>query len=493
MQKKLASKAAVICYGFGDLASQFVWTFVGTYLTVFYTEVVGIAPAAVAAILLGARIWDAFNDPMMGALAERTRSRFGRFRPYIAFGSPILAIFAVLTFTNPFEGSSTAGVIWAAVIYIIAGMVYTLTNIPYSALSGVMTEDANQRNQINTSRNIGMNAGMVIVNAVSAGLLLKFSAPGAEVADKSGYLWTAIIFSIIAVPLFLLVFFTSRENVEPVEHTKFSVKDTVMNLVKNKYLMVVTLAMFILMTAFMGRIAVAAFYVIHCTGDFTKIAMFMTIPSIGAIIGSIPVPWLAKRFGKRNVFAIATILSGIGLLVIYMADYTNWTQILIGCWIFGLSNVGMPLSLSMVADSVDYMEDKTGLRTDGTAYATYGLATKVGNALGGAVGLMIMTAFGYNPQAAPGTQTEEALRGINLTVNLIPAILFFLVAVVLFALWNKTDADFDAIRERLHAGGANVTPQTELDGGHLAAGSAAQSVADSITNATSSAEVPTRN
>ncbi len=493
MEKKLATKAAVVCYGFGDLASQFVWTFVGTYLTVFYTEVVGIAPAAVSAILLGARIWDAFNDPMMGALAERTRSRFGRFRPYIAFGSPILAVFAVLTFVNPFDGSSAAGVAWAAVIYIIAGMVYTLTNIPYSALSGVMTEDANQRNQINTSRNIGMNVGMVLVNAISASLLLKFSAPGAEVADKSGYMWTAILFSCIAVPLFLVVFFTSRENVEPMERTKFSVKDTVMNLVTNKYLMVVTLAMFILMTAFMGRIAVAAFYVIHCTGDFTKIAMFLTIPSIGAIIGSFPTPWLAKKFGKRNVFAVASIFSAIGLFVIYLAPYDNWTMILVGCWIFGLSNIGMPLSLSMVADSVDYMEEKTGLRTDGTAYATYGLATKVGNAIGGAVGLMIMTAFGYDPQAAPGTQSAEALRGINITVNLIPAILFVLVAVVLFLMWDKKDSDFDEIRARLHGGGSNVTAQTELEDGHLAGGSAAQSVADGITRAASTGNPPTRN
>ena len=149
-QKKTASKAAVICYGFGDLASQFVWTFVGSYLTIFYTDVVGLAPVAVSVIMMAARVWDAVNDPMMGTIAERTRSKFGRFRPYIAFGCPLLAIFGVLTFTNPFSGSSSAGVIWAAVTYIVAGMIYTLTNIPYGALAGVMTEDANQRNQINT-------------------------------------------------------------------------------------------------------------------------------------------------------------------------------------------------------------------------------------------------------------------------------------------------------------------------------------------------------
>ncbi|MFR4972656.1 MAG: MFS transporter [Butyricicoccus pullicaecorum] len=228
--EKMASKLAVICYGFGDLASQFVWTFVGSYLTIYYTDIVGLAPAIVSVIMMGARIWDAINDPMMGAIAERTRSKFGRFRPYIAFGCPFLAIFAVLTFTNPFGGGSAAGAIWAAVTYIIAGMLHTLVNIPYAALSGVMTEDANQRNKINTSRNIGMNLGLVIVNALSAGLALRFSSEGAEVANGHGYMMTALIYAIISIPLFLIVFATAKEKVQPMHGTQtFSFKDTVNN------------------------------------------------------------------------------------------------------------------------------------------------------------------------------------------------------------------------------------------------------------------------
>ena len=447
-QKKLASKAAVICYGFGDLASQFVWTFVGSYLTLFYTDIVGLAPAAVSAIMLIARIWDAVNDPMMGAIAERTHSKFGRFRPYIAFGTPLLAILAVLTFTNPFGGSTRAGVIWAAATYILAGMAYTLVNIPYGALSGVMTEDTDQRNKINTSRNIGMNAGMVIVNAFSAGLALHFSAQGATVADGHGYLMTAIIYSVIAVPLFLVVFFTSREVVQP-QHTdtKFSLKDTIKNLVNNKYLMIITLVMFLQMTAFMGRIAVTAFYVIYCLGSYKMIALIMTLLSLLGIVGSFFVPFFAKRIGKRNVLMMSLIFQGIGLLVIYLAPFDNMTMVLTGCVIFGLFNVGFPMTLSMVADSVDYMEEKTGIRTDGTAYATYGLATKVGNAIGGAAGVMIMAAFGY---VANAEQTAEALKGINITVNLLPAILFF-VSAACCLLWKMSDKDADDIRARLHA------------------------------------------
>jgi len=447
-EKKLASKAAVICYGFGDLASQFVWTFVGSYLTIFYTDIVGLAPLAVSAIMMGARIWDAVNDPMMGAMAERTRTKWGRFRPYIAFGCPLLAIFAVLTFTNPFNGSSAAGVMWAAVTYIVAGMLYTLVNIPYGALAAVMTEDANQRNAINTSRNIGMNLGMVIVNALSATLALRFSGQNAEIANGHGYMMTALVYGIISIPLFLIVFATSKENVQPVgEPQKFSVKDTINNLVKNKYLMIVTLVMALQMTAFMGRIAVTAYYVIYCLGSFTMIATIMTIPSIGGIIGSLFVPYIAKRIGKRNVLMGSMIIQGIGLVIIYLSPFDNMTMVLVGCWIFGLFNVGFPMTLSMVADAVDYMELESGIRTDGTAYATYGLATKLGNAIGGSLGVLALGAFGY---VANAEQTAEALKGINIVVNLIPAIIFFLGAAACL-LWNITDKDADDIREKLRA------------------------------------------
>lgn len=445
-QKLKATKAATICYGLGDMASQFVWTYVGSYLTIYYTDIVGLAPIAVSVIMMIARIWDAINDPLMGAIAERTRSKFGRFRPYIAFGSPLLAVFSVMTFTNPFSGKSAAGVIWAAAVYIIAGMLYTLVNIPYGALAAVMTEDSDQRNVLNTSRNIGMNLGMVIVNSVSAGLALKFSGSGAEVANGHGYMMVALVYAIIAIPMFLIVFFTSKEVVQPVGKPQpFSFKDTISNLVKNKYLMIITLVMALQMTAFMGRIAVTAFYVIYCLGSFTMIALIMTIPSIGGIIGSFFVPFAAKKIGKRNVLMWSMVIQAIGLVIMYLAPFDNMKMVLAGDVIFGLFNVGFPMTLSMVADSVDYMELKTGVRTDGTAYATYGLATKFGNAVGGAFGIVIMSAFGY---VANAEQTPAALKGINFTVNLLPAILF-LVAAAACLLWRMSDKDADEIREKL--------------------------------------------
>lgn len=445
-QMKKASKLAVICYSFGDLASQFVWTFVGSYLTIFYTDVVGLAPAAISVIMLGARIWDAVNDPMMGAIAERTQSKWGRFRPYIAFGCPFLAIFGVLTFTNPFSGTSTAGVIWAAVTYVIAGMLYTLVNIPYGALAGVMTEDADQRVKINTSRNIGMNIGMLIVNACSAPLMLALSGKGATVASSRGYTMTAVIYGIISIPLFLVLFFTAKEKIQPQKTAdKFSVKDVVGNLVKNKYLMLICLIMMLIMTGFMGRMAVLSYYVIYCLGSFQLIAVIMTVPTVLAIFASFFVPAVVKKFGKRNVLMGSVLIEAVGLLVVYFAPFDNVAMVLAGCVVFGLFNIAMPLTLSMLSDSVDYMDLKTGVRTDGTAYATYGLATKVGNALGGSVGVILLASFGY---VANQQQTLEAMKGINVVVNLIPAILYILAGLCCL-LWKISDKDADEIREKL--------------------------------------------
>ena len=178
---------------------------------------------------------------------------------------------------------------------------------------------------------------------------------------------TAIVYSVIAIPLFLVVFFTAKEVIgrsKNAAKVKFSFADTIKNLISNKYLMIVFAIMAVQMTAFMGRIAVTSFYVIYCLGSFTLIALIMTIPSIGAVVGSLFVPALAKKIGKRNVLMGSMLIQAVGLFIMYLAPFDNIGMVLAGDIIFGIFNVGFPMTLSMVADSVDYMELKTGVRTD---------------------------------------------------------------------------------------------------------------------------------
>lgn len=444
---KRSSNLGVIFYSCGDLASQFVWTFIGSYLTIFYTDILGLAPAVAAAIMMIARIWDAVNDPMMGAIAERTRSKLGRFRPYILYGSPLLAIFSVLCFTHPFSGSSAAGVIYAAVIYIITGMLYTLVNIPYGALAAVMTEDTEQRNKINASRNVGMNIGILIVNGLTASVMLYFSGQGAEVANGHGYFMTALVYAIISVPCFLAVFFTSREQVIPeVKKKKFSLSDTIKGLVTNKNLMILLIIMILQMTAWMGRIGVVVFYIMYCLGSFSLIPVIMLVPSVCGIVSSFLVPKVMSKIGKRTTLQLAVTCQGLALLAMYFTPFDKLTLIIIESGLVGFFNVSFPCSLSLLGDAIDYNEYKTGIRNDGIAYATYGLAQKLGNAIGSSVGILLLGAFGY---VANTQQTPEALQGMNLVVNLMPAIIFFLTAIYAFS-WKLKDSEADEVREKLH-------------------------------------------
>lgn len=451
---KRASKAGVIFYSCGDLASQFVWTFIGTYLTVFYTDIVGLAPAVAAAIMMAAKIWDAVNDPMMGAITERTRSKMGRFRPYILFGTPLLAIASVLCFTHPFSGSSAAGVIWATVTYIATGMLYTLVNIPYGALAPVMTEDASQRNAINASRNIGMNLGILIVNGFTSVIMLHFSAPGAEVADSKGYLYTALLYAVISIPCFFAVFFSSKENVMP-EHIaeKFSLKDTMKTLVSNRYLMVMLVIMIFGMCAQMGRVGVVIYYIMYDLGSFSLIPVIMLSPSIAGIIGSFLVPVMIKKLGKKRTLILGYVGQAVSLIIIYFLPFDNLPLIILFNGIFGFFNIAFPCSLGMIADSVDVTEYETGVRSDGVAYATYGLAQKLGTAIGSSCGILVMAAFGY---VANAQQTPEAQHGINLTVNLLPAILFIVAAVIAMIFWKLTDEEANDIRAKLYSQNSNA-------------------------------------
>lgn len=444
------SKKSIFSYGLGDMASQLVWSFVGTYLTVYYMDVVGLAPLAVSTILMVAKIWDAVNDPMMGGIAERTHTKWGRFRPYILFGAPFLALFSVLTFTAPF-GNGTAGIIWATFTYIGAGMLYTLVNIPYGAMAGVMTTHDSDRNKLNSIRGIGMQCGMLIINFASSLILVKISGNTEQITGSS-YTIVAIIFAIISLPMFFMVFKNSKEVIMPKTSTeKISIAKNLKIIVSNKYLMIIVISMLLQMTGNMGRIGIMAFYVRDCLGNFALMALLMTLPSIGSIIGNIIAPFLIRHFGahgKRNVLIASLVGKGIGLIWIFLTPFDNIPMVVAGQAFFAITGFGFPSTLSMVADAIDYQDLKTGVRSDGVAYAFYGLATKVGNALGGSIGVMLMAAFGY---VSGAEITAAAQNGINMAANLVPGIAFIAAGLIPLVFWKMTDKEADEMREKITA------------------------------------------
>ena len=441
------SKKSIISYALGDLASQLVWTFVGMYLTVYYLDVVGLAPVVASTIMLVAKVWDAVNDPMMGAICERTNSKHGRFRPYILYGAPLLAIFSILTFTAPF-GNGAAGAVWATVTYIGSGMLYTLTNIPYGALAGVMTTHSDDRTKLNSARGIGMQIGIMIVSFGAALLLTKFSGSAEAITGKA-YTWVAVIFALIA-PMFLIVFKNTKEVITPdVSKEKVSVKTSLKVIASNKYLMIVVAVSLISMVAYMGRISTMAFYVSHCLGDFRLMSILMTIPSIGALVGNVITPWIVSKLGKygnRNALALSMLLKGVTFIWIFMVPFDNIPMLIAAHIVNAVVGFGFAPTLSMIADSIDYQDHKTGVRSDGIAFAFYGLSTKLGGAIGSSMGIMLLTFFGY---VAGQEVTAAAQQGINITTNLVCGVLHLIAAVIPMLFWKMTDKEADDLREQI--------------------------------------------
>ena len=314
------SKKTLFAYGCGDFASNLCWTFVGSYLSVFYTDVVGMAPAIASMIMLIAKIWDGVNDPMFGMIAERTNSKKGRFRPYIFYGAPFLALFSVLTFTTFGKGSAAVG--WAAFSYIGCGMLYTVVNLSYGSLSTVMTTNAEDIAQLNSYRMMGTNISSVLLNAITAPMLAAFSA-GSQGYTAKSYTIVAIIFALCAIPIFYFVYANCKETIQPQKtETRIPISKSLKSVLGNGPLMLLFLIQLIAMTAFFGRMGVVIYYLMYDVQRMDLVAVFMSLPSLMTVIGILITKNHMVTFGKKKMAAIGYIGAGLSLILIYIVGNT---------------------------------------------------------------------------------------------------------------------------------------------------------------------------
>lgn len=418
------SKKTLFAYGMGDFASNLTNTFMGSYLSIFYTDVVGLTPAVVSAIMVIARIWDAINDPMFGAIAERTNTKKGRFRPYIFYFTPFLALAAVLTFTT-FGGEG--GAIYAAVTYIAYGMLYTVVNLSYGSLSTVMTTNPEDISQLTSWRMMGTNLSSVVLSALSPVIMGAIS--GSDTFTGQSYTITMIIYAVLSIPMFYFVYANCKEVVKPVnEGQKVPLSLSLKTVVTNKPLMLGFCMMIFAMFAFFGRMGVVIYYIIYVMQKPQYISIFMSLPSIMTVIGILLTKNYIVRWGKKKMTAIGYVGAGVTLIVMYFVDPSNFALMVILHALYGFFCFSFPIPMSMIPEAINYQEDRTGIRTDGLAYAATSLSTKVGNAFGPAMALLVMGAFGY---VANAQQTAEAMQGINLATNLVFGICYLLALIPL--------------------------------------------------------------
>jgi GPH family glycoside/pentoside/hexuronide:cation symporter len=418
-----------IAYGFGDLGSVLYWQTFMLYFTFFYTDVFLIPVGAAATMFLVSRIWDGVNDPLMGIIADRTQTRWGKFRPYLLWLCVPFAIIGVVTFTVPNFGL-TGKLIWAYVTFIAMMMIYTAINIPYTALLGVISADSNERTTVSSVKFIFAFAAGIIVSAT----LLPMVKGLGKGNDAHGWQLSFIIYGIAAIIFFLITFKGTQERVQPPKTQKSSIKRDLYELVTNGpwLILLATTITFILFVAIRSSVTAHYFKYVIGTKELSLpflakkmysfealVSAFNTVGQISSLIGVLMVSWFARIVGKKKAFIIIFIIAIVSTAGFYFLSAEQITLI----FIFQITGsiTGGPLSVllwAMYADTADYAEWKRGRRATGLVFSASTMSQKFGWAFGAFLALNLMSQVGFKANQA---QSVESLRGIILLFSLIPA------------------------------------------------------------------------
>ena len=416
-----------IAYGFGDAASSMFWKLFSAYLPFFYTNVFGLDPKSVGKMFLVTRTWDSAFDPFVGVLGDRTNTKWGKFRPYLLWISVPFGIIGILTFTTP-SFSPSGKLLYAYVAYSLMMTIYSLINVPYAALLGVMTADGKERTSLATFRFIFAFGGSLVVLAAAEPLANLFGGNGAN--PERGWQMMAAVFAIIAMALFFFTFLWTRERIKPVVE-KTSLKGDLADLFRN-------FPWFILLGAGIATIffntirdGVAVYYFKYCLGNdnaftllglhFTWTSMYFVLGQGANIVGVIAAKTVSDRIGKKNTFLMAMFLAAVFSVGFY---WLNQQQVLI---VFILQflvsiNAGIifPLLWPMYADAADFSEWKRGRRSTGLVFSASSMSQKFGWTLGSSLALWMLGFYGYDAKLA--IQSGTAQNGIRMMMSVYPAI-----------------------------------------------------------------------
>lgn len=427
--QKLSLKEKV-GYSLGDTASHFVWDMVGFWLLFFYTDIYGISAAAAGTIMLIARFWDMAIDPVIGVVSDRTNTRWGKFRPYILFGAIPYAVLAILTFTTPDFGE-VGKIIYAGATYVLLMTAYAFINLPYSALGAVMSSDTYERAGLNTYRFIAGFIGQFIVTGLALTLANYFGG-----GDKAqGFQYTVVLFAGLSLVFFFITFKTTKERVQPPKEQKNSLKEDVSNLFKNKAWVILAIVGIVSFIMFAMQNAAIAYYFKYYLGREDNVQLFNVIGTVALIVALPLSKPLAKRFGNKNVFIGSSLISGLFFILIYLPGVTDITTIYVFNIIAKMAYApAVPLLWTMIADSADYGEWKSGRRSTGLYFSAAVFAQKAGWGIGAAIAGWILTISHFVPNVE---QTETAITGIKLLVSVIPGILYMSCAI--FMIFYKID------------------------------------------------------
>lgn len=414
----------------GLLGQNMLYSFMSMYILFFYTDLLGIPATTASVILVVASIFDACLDPLMGMITDKTRSRWGKFRPYLLFAPFLIALATIVCFWD-FGGSSTTTLVIATVSYLLWGMLYTVCDTPLWALSSVISTDPGERTLFVTLGKIGGTLGAVVITVGGIQLLLAF---GGERSTQA-YLYSAIIIGIIAALSILLTGILTRERVAP-SPVKISFRQNLQTVYKNKPLLTLLASLLIINLVNGIRQSIQLYYVVYVWGDAGYATQVGISLVVGMLLGMTATPPLLRRFSKKNVFILSCILGSLSCILPYLlGDHNVMTTLVFFAVSFFFSGMTTIVSTSMLLDTIDYSEWKLGFRGEGIVFSTNTFVTKFSGALSR---LIIGASLGLLSYVENQPSTPRLQQGLSFVMFLLPA-LCFLAAILPILFYNISD------------------------------------------------------
>ena len=423
-------------YGLGDMSSSMFWKIFGMYLLFFYTKVFGLSSAAAGTMFLVTRIWDSVNDPVMGIIADRTQTRWGKYRPYLLWFAIPFAAIGVLTFCTP-DFTESGKLIYAYMTYTLMMMVYTAVNVPYASLLGVMSSDPGERNILASYRMFFAFIGSFITFMLLQPLVDFFASDGQQAMsdnsisnDPKGWAMAVAVIGAICALLFFLCFKWTKERVKPIDEKKndVSVKQDLKDLFKNAPWWILLASGLAALLFIAIRDGVALFYFADYIQlnykmpylGWTMATIYLLVGQAANMIGVALAAPLSNRFGKKKTYMAAMAIAAVLSMLFFTLTPNQIAFILILQILISIcAGYVLPLLWSMYADIVDYQELKTGRRATGLIFSSSSMSQKMGWAFGGALTGWLLAAFGYNQDMA--IQPESAILGVRLMLSWLPA------------------------------------------------------------------------
>ena len=450
-------------YGFGDMSSSMFWKIFSYYLPFFYSNVFGLSLAHAGTLLLITKLYDAVSDPVMGMIADRTQTRWGKYRPYLLWCAVPFALAGVLTFTTPDAGYGFKHA-FAYITYLIMMTAYTAINVPYGAMLGVMTPDSREKTVFSSFRMFFAYAGSFIALAIFEPLQKFFTGMGPEVSVADSWQYSMIVVGAICAVLFVLCFAMTRERVKieaPAAGNSSVLKDLKSLVTNGPWWILLGAAIGILLfNSIRGGAAAYYFKDVIGTSAIFTCGIYLAAGEIANMLGVAAAVPLSDRLGKKTAYMVSLLVAAVlSVFILFLPVDTPaglWALIGLQILISVATGVTLPLLWSMFADIADYSEYKNASASTGLIFSSSSMAQKFGGAFGSALILWVLAAFGYDTSENV-VQAQSAITGLKAMMSWIPAAGAFLAAIVVafYPLTTSKMKEISAVLAERRAGKSN--------------------------------------